>query len=125
MKLSELSPAAIDVSVAMIVDPSSSSAEPPVACPARIDAATVMFVLFASRVLATTVPPTGVTTTFVGAVGATVSITIAFAKPRELLAPGLARERTASLPERSLMNPPLSARAAVDCASRSLLTSPA
>ena len=125
LKFTELSPAAMEVSVAMVVEPSTSSAEPPVAWPATTVALAVMFVLFASNVFATTTPPAGVTTTLVGAAGATVSITIAFAAPSEPVAPGLAKVRTASLPEASLINPLLRARAAFDCASRSLLASPA
>ena len=74
----------------------------------------VMFVLFANKVLATTVPPTGVTTRAVGALGATVSITIAFAEPRDPLAAGLARVSTAALPAASLMKPPLRANALLD-----------
>ena len=70
--------------------------------------------LFANKVLATTVPPTGVTTRVVGALGATVSITIAFAKPRDPLAPGTASVSTASLPEASFIEPPFSANALLD-----------
>ena len=113
-KVTEVSPDAIDTSVATVVEPRTSSAQPPVACPATMVALAVKFVLSANKVLATTVPPTGVTTREVGVLGAIVSITIALAKPSEPLAPGLARVRTASLPETSLMNPPLRANALLD-----------
>ena len=114
LKLTEVSPDAIDTSVAIVVEPRTSSAQPPVACPAAMVALLVMFVLSANKVLATTVPPEGVTTRFVGALGATVSIRIAFVEPREPLAPGLTRLNTASLPEESLIRPPLRASAPLD-----------
>ena len=91
-----------------------------------IDAPLVMFVLVASRVLATTVPPTGVTVTLVGATGACVSITMAAFVAREPAVPAASagRVKVALLPRESAITPPLRARAEVDCWERSALLSP-
>ena len=115
MKLTEESPDEIDESVAITADPSNNSADPPVACPAVIVAVAVMLVFDASKVFATTVPPTAVAASDVGALGATVSMTIALLAPSEPLAPGVASVSTASLPDASRIVPPLSANATLDC----------
>jgi hypothetical protein len=47
-------------------------------------------------------------------VGAVVSITIALFAPRELVAPGAARVKTALFPAASFIVPPLSSRAEAD-----------
>jgi hypothetical protein len=78
-----------------------------------------MLVFDASNVLATTVPPIAVMASEVGALGATVSITIALLAASEPLAAGEARVSTASLPDASRMVPPLRASAAFDCWSKS------
>ena len=75
MKFNDVSPDKIVVSVAIVIVPRINSADPPVAWPATIVAVAVMFVDADNNVLATTVPPTGVTDNAVGAAGATVSIT--------------------------------------------------
>ena len=115
VKLTEVSPEEIDSSVAITAEPSNNSADPPVACPAVIDAVAVMLVLDASNVLATTVPPIAVAASEVGALGATVSITSALLAPSEPLVPGAGSARTASLPDASRITPPLRAIAAPDC----------
>ena len=125
MKLTDVSPEAIDESVAMTAEPSKSSADPPVACPAVIVAAAVILVFDASKVFATTVPPIAVAVSDVGALGATVSITSALLAPREPLAPGNASVSTASLPDSSRIVPPLRANAAFDCWSKSAEAFPA
>ena len=109
----------------MTAEPSKSSADPSVACPAVIDAVAVKLVFDASKVFATTVPPIAVATSEVGALGATVSMTSALFAPREPLAPGDASVSTASLPDASRMVPPLRASAALDCWSKSVDAFPA
>ena len=76
----------------------------------------VMFVLLASRVFATTVPPTGITATVVGALGASVSITIAALVASAPVAPEViaGKVKVALLPAESAMTPPLRTRAAAD-----------
>ena len=115
MKLTEVSLDEIVESVAITADPSTSSADPLVAWPAVIDAVAVKLVFDANKVFATTVPPTAVAASDVGALGAMVSITIALLAPSEPLAPGVARVSTASLPDASRIVPPLRANAALDC----------
>ena len=68
------------------------------------------FVVEARRVLETTVPPTGVRTRPEGAVGATVSITMALFPARDEAPPVVGSNTTASLPDTSRMVPRLSAR---------------
>ena len=124
LKFNDVSPAEIVVSVAIVIVPRINSADPPVAWPATIVAVAVIFVEAANKVLATTVPPTGVTVNAVGAAGATVSITSDLDDASEPLAAATGTDRTASLPATSLMVPPFNTRADVDCTSRSLLMSP-
>ena len=71
----------------------------------------VKFVVEARRVLETTVPPTGVRTRPVGAVGAAVSITMALLPARDEAPPVVGSDTTASLPDASRIVPRLSARA--------------
>ncbi len=123
LKLNDVSPDEIVVSVAIVIVPSNSSADPPVAWPATIDAVAVIFVEADNNVLATTVPPTGVTVSAVGVDGAVVSITIAFEAASEPLALVIGTVSPASLPATSLIVPPFKTRADADCASRSLLVS--
>ena len=125
LKVNEVSPDKIVVSVAIVIVPSINSADPPVACPATIEAVAVMFVEADNNVLATTVPPTGVTANAVGADGAVVSMTIAFEAASEPLELVIGTVSPASLPATSLIVPPFKTRADTDCASRSLLVSPA
>ena len=125
LKFNDVSPDKIVVSVAIVIVPSNNSADPPVAWPATIDAVAVMFVEADNNVLATTVPPTGFTVSAVGVDGAVVSITIAFEAASEPLALAIGTANAASLPATSLIVPPFKTRADTDCASRSLLVSPA
>ena len=114
LKLNDVSPDKIVVSVAIVIVPRINSADPPVAWPATIVAVAVMFVDADNNVLATTVPPTGVTVNAVGVAGAVVSITIAFEDARDPVALAIDTARTASLPATSLMAPPFNTRADVD-----------
>ena len=109
----------------MVIEPSINSADPPVAWPATTDAVAVMFVEADNNVLATTVPPTGVTANAVGADGAVVSITIALEAARDPVALATSTVNAASFPATSLIVPPFNTRADADCASRSPLVSPA
>ena len=63
-------------SVARIVEPKNNWADPSVAWPAVMVAVAVMLVFAARRLFDTTVPPTEVTTTLIGADGAVVSIRV-------------------------------------------------
>ena len=68
----------------------------------------VRFVVEAKSVLATTVPPTGVRTRFVGVAGATVSITIALLPASDEAPPTVGKLTVALLPEASRIVPELS-----------------
>jgi len=76
LKDTEASPEEILVSVIAGLKetpPFNNSAVPPVACPEVMLAVAVKLVLVVFKVLATTVPPTGVKATLVGAEGAILS----------------------------------------------------
>ena len=73
-----------------------------------------MFVLVASKVLATTVPPTADETRPEGADGAVVSMTIALFPPKDDDPPVAGRVINALFPAVSRITPELSASAVVD-----------
>ena len=100
-------------------------AEPPVASPATTVTVAVRFVFVADSLFVTTVPPTGVNASAVGAVGATVSITTAAFAPSDPAEPGLINVLFAVLPTASRIVPPLKASASTEWKSRSGERSPA
>ena len=69
-------------------------------------AVAVMLVFEASKVFVTTVPPTGVSASAVGALGATVSTTTALVPASEDELASAGRVITASFPEPSRIVPP-------------------
>ena len=125
LKFNDVSLAETVVSVAIVINPSSNSADPPVAWSATIVAVAVIFVESANNVLATTVPPTRVADNAVGEEGAVVSITIALEAARDPVALATSTVNAASFPATSLIVPPFNTSADADCTSRSLLVSPA
>ena len=123
--VTETSPDAIDTSVASTTPSRYNVAVPPVASPATTVALAVRFVFVAVSLFARTTPPIGVTTSDVGATGATVSTAIAAFAASEPEAPGDMSVMFAALPAASLMNPPFNTSDAVVTKSKSDVTSPA
>ena len=110
----EVSPEAIELSVAIVTPSNCMTAEPPVASPATIVAIAVRLVFVAVNRLVRIVPPIGVTANDVGALGATVSITSAALRANEPVAPGVINVVLAALPAVSRMVPLFNANAEVD-----------
>ena len=121
----EVSAAKIVESVAMATPSRYRVAEPPVASPATIVAVALKSVFVAVSLLRVVIPPTPIAESRVGAVGATVSMTIAALAPNEPAEPGAIKAVLPALPDRSLIVPPFNTRAAPDCTSRSGVRSPA
>ena len=82
-------------------------------------------VFVAVSLLRVVTPPTPIAESRVGAVGTTVSMTIAALAPNEPAEPGAIKAVLPALPDRSLIVPPFNTRAAPDCTSRSGVRSPA
>ena len=100
-------------------------ADPPAASPATIVAVAVISVFVAVSLLRVVTPPTPIAESRVGAVGATVSMTIAAFAPNDPVAPGAIKAVLPALPDRSLIVPPFNMNAVLDCTSRSGVKSPA
>ena len=115
----------IDASVAIDTPSRYNVAVPPVASPATTVALAVRLVLVAVNLFERTTPPTGVSTSDVGATGATVSTPIAALAASDPVAPGDISVKFAALPAASLIDPPFNTSDAVVTKSRSVVTSPA
>jgi hypothetical protein len=104
----------IVASVAISAPSRYNIAAPPVASPGIIVAVAVKLVFVADNLLLVTVPPSGVNTSPVGAVGATVSITRAALAAKDPADPGLISVLLAVFPTMSRMVPPFNTKASTD-----------
>ena len=123
--VTETSPEPIVESVASDTPSRYNVAVPLVASPATTVALAVRLVLVAVSLLVRTTPPIGVSTSDVGAWGATVSTPIAAFAASEPVAPGDMSVMFAAFPATSLIDPPFNASDEVVTKSKSVVTSPA